>query len=154
MLKFSHGHVWLCKTGCIWNIAFVLGLFTGTICIYHPHPKDGEGNFFTLCLSVRSTGEGRTPCSLVPGPFRGGGGVIHGLWSQVPFGEGTPVSPVAGERRWGAYPSQACSQTRLGYPLPPGKDWGTSSPFPPLDILRYKQFTLCGFPQEDFLVVN
>ena len=46
---------------------------------YHPHPKDGEGNVFTgVCLPT--------------------GGVLHGLWSQVP-------SPVSGPRTFPGYTS-------------------------------------------------
>ena len=96
---------------------------------YRPHPKDGEGNVFSLPTMAGGT---TVPCSFpvtglrsfpgstpVPGSFPGD-------WSQV-LSEGYP-SPGRGYPRMGIPPSQdrtvvPNSQVRMGYPSSQVRMW-------------------------------
>ena len=114
---------------------------------YRPHPKDGEGNIFTLCVSTHldggggggrgvshhRSGQGGTP--LYPGldgeyPIPGvdGGGTPQTGRDGVPhlarsgWWRGTPLSAGTG---WGGIPGQDW----MGYP----PRTGLGTPPPPLD---------------------
>ena len=123
---------------------------------YRPHPKDGEGNIFTLCVSphLDGGGGGGYPILLtggggggtsIPGQDRGRGTSISGPgWgggtpSQVQDGGGNPISGPDGgyphlrsrmgvlHLRTGGTPSQD-----RGYPIP-GQDRG----YPHWDWMGY-----------------
>ena len=99
---------------------------------YRPHPKDGEGDVFSLFTTRRGGGyhsPGFFSRLLVPRPFWKGGtpvpGSCPGHWSQVlsqVLSRGYP-SP-GGQDRTGVLPSQVRmgylpGQIRMGYPPPP-----------------------------------
>ena len=146
--------------------------------IYCPHPKDGEGNVFSLSHHPGWGGGTPTPkyfqplvscpfqrCTPVPGPMS-----IPGEYPDP--GRGYP-SP-----RWGGYstprgipqdrdsPWSGSLSQDLGTPLPltnkglgylsPSQDYSTPTPWDRLclDRLCCGQYASCRFPQEDCLVTT
>ena len=128
---------------------------------YRPHPKDGEGNVFSL-FTLGVSGPTRTGWGA---PKPGQDGVPPGQdrmgyppsqdrmgYPQARTGWGTPwpgqdrVPPKPGQD--GVPPSQ----DRMGYPPKPGQD-GVP---PGQDRIEYPpgQYISCGFPQEGCLVLK
>ena len=75
---------------------------------YRSHPKDGEGNIFSLCVSSHLDGGG-------------GGYLIH--WWGVPPSQVQVGGYLLSRSRWVRYP---CPRSRQGVPLP-GKGYPPAS---------------------------